>query len=143
MKNNQVYNCFNKLAKCNATACVTFLTFILFLFVIISPLNACDSGVCNLKMNKKYYFHLDGVNIFKIGFKKDNTFSMRKVPVRSSIFNCRRYGKITGIYFLCKDNIKLFWFIKRAKDMILYEVDAIFFRKDMIKALSLKETKCN
>jgi hypothetical protein len=102
-----------------------------------------NEDVQSFEINKKYYFHLDGVNIFKISFKKDNTFSMRIVPVRSSIFNCRRYSKISGIYSLCKDNIKLFWFVKRAKDMILYEVEAIIFRKDMIKAVSLKEKKCN
>lgn len=122
-----------------------FLLVMIFLLLVTNTI-ACsvyNENVQSVETNKKYYFFLDRVHIYKIRFKKDKTFTMRRVPERSTVFNCRRYDKITGIYFLCEDNIKLFWFIKRAKDVILYEVDANFFKKDMIGAISLKEKKCN
>ena len=143
MNNNQPHNRFKKMAKCKAATCIFFLTFIFFLFVIVNPLNASDSGVSNLKMNKKYYLYLDRVHIFKIHFKKDNTFIMRRLPEKPSLFNYIRADRMEGVYVVCEDLLRLFWYEKFSrKKRLLYEVEAKIDEDYRIKAVSVKTKKC-
>ncbi len=146
MKNNQIYNCFNKLAKCKAATCVNFLIFILFLFVIVNPLNASDSGVSNLKMNKKYYLYLNqmtGEGPLIIRFNNNNTFHIRSMPEKPSLFNYIRAGRKEGVYIVCEDLLRLFWYEKFSrKKRLLYEVEAKIDEDYRIKAVSVKTKKC-